>query len=150
MIAKSAIALGVAAALTLSGAATAGPIPTAIAAVKDAAPLQTTNVHWNGWGGVAAGVGLGLLGAAILAPRAYGYGGYYGYGYPAYYGPAYYGYGPAYYGRPIIAQPTMVPAGSCVIDTGVAGKKGCWSNPSATKHPNAKWRTWLAQESSGL
>jgi hypothetical protein len=107
MIAKSAIALGVAGALIVSGSATAGLLPTGTAAIKDVVPLQTTEVHWRG-GGVAAAVGLGLLGAAILAPRAYGYGGYgyggyYGYGpayYPAYYGPAYGSayYGPAYYG----------------------------------------------------
>ena len=100
MISKSAIAvLGGVITLSAVTAASAGPMPTTIAAIKQAATIQPTEVRWNG-GGIAAGVGLGLLGAALLAPQAYGYyGPSYSYG-PAYY-PAYYpSYYPAYYARP--------------------------------------------------
>ena len=61
---------------------------------------------------IGAGIAAGLIGGAIVANNAYGYGYYGGYGYaptysgygypaPAYYGgyyrPPYYGYGPTYY-----------------------------------------------------
>jgi hypothetical protein len=59
------------------------------AAIKQAVPGTVTDVRWRG-GGLAAGVGLGILGGAVIA-GAYPY----RYGYPAY---AYYG-GP-YYGGP--------------------------------------------------
>jgi len=35
----------------------AGPLPTAIAAFKDASPSVTTEVRWGGWGGGFRGVG---------------------------------------------------------------------------------------------
>jgi hypothetical protein len=67
-----------------------------------AAALASTTPSEARWGpgAVAAGVGLGLVGGAVIANSYYG-GSYYGYGYPGYYGYTYapgYAYGgPAYY-----------------------------------------------------
>ena len=50
------------------------------------------------WAG--AGIVAGLIGGAIIASTAYGYGPYYGYGYYGYpygFAPAYYGYASPYY-----------------------------------------------------
>ncbi len=102
----------------------AAPITAGSAALKDAVPSDVVDVRWrgHGWhgGGIAAGIGLGLIGGALIAGAAgpcwgCGYGPYYGYGYaPAYYGPpvvyvaprrrywrrAYWGPGPYWGGRP--------------------------------------------------
>jgi hypothetical protein len=59
-----------------------------------ATAVTPASARWNGWGGVAAGVGAGL---ALGALGAYGaYPSYYGYNDYPYYGNAY--YGNAYYG----------------------------------------------------
>jgi hypothetical protein len=100
--AKTAIAAGLAGALTMATTAPtwAAPVLSSTAAVKTADPLPTTEVrYWHhgfGPGAAIGGLALGLAGAAVAAP-------YYGYGYPGYgpgyaYGPGYYGYGPGYYG----------------------------------------------------
>ena len=92
-----AMAVVVAGATAIAGAfsASAAPVLTNTAAVKQALPGDVQNVRWGwrggwGWGGGAFVGGLvagGLIGAAISRPY-YGYPGYYGYGY---------GYG-GYYG----------------------------------------------------
>lgn len=98
--ARTAIAFGLAGALTMATAAPtlAAPVLSNTATVKTEAPLRTTEVrYWHhgfGPGAAIGGLALGLAGAALAAPY-YGY----GYGYPGYaYGPGYYGYGPGYYG----------------------------------------------------
>ena len=86
-------------AIAAACSASAAPVLTSTAAVKQALPSDVQDVRW-GWGGGAFFGGLvagGLIGAAIARP--YYYGGYgYGYGYPAYG----YGYGsyPYAYGYP--------------------------------------------------
>ena len=72
-----------------------------IAAASLAAPTKAEARCYGCWAGAA--VAAGLIGSAIVANRAYGYGyGGYGYGYGGYgygYGNGYYGgYAPAYYG----------------------------------------------------
>jgi len=109
--AKTIIAVGLVVATAIP--TWAAPVPSNTAAVKTAAPIQTTEVRYFGYRGFGPGVAIGglafgLAGAALAAPYYYGYGypGYYGYGYPGYaYGPNYYGYGypgytygPNYYG----------------------------------------------------
>ncbi|MES2602165.1 MAG: hypothetical protein V4602_15285 [Pseudomonadota bacterium] len=74
------IVLAVAAAATVAVTALAAP-----------APAEARG------GRVAAGVGLGLLGGAIIGGAIANSGGYYGPGYGYYGGPGY-GYAPAYYG----------------------------------------------------
>jgi hypothetical protein len=97
-----------------------GPVPSAAIAVKTAAPDAVQDVWWRrGGGAFVAGLAVGAIGAAVFAPRYYGY----GYG-PAYgYAPAYgyydapyayegpiasygygYGYGPIYYDRSLTRQ----------------------------------------------
>jgi len=94
-----AMAVVVAAATAITGAfsASAAPVLTSTAAVKQALPGDVQEVRWWGWGGGAFFGGLiagGLIGAAIARPY---YGGYYGY--PGYYGYGYgYGYSPYAYG----------------------------------------------------
>ena len=58
--------------------------------VSIAAPTKAQARCYGCWAGAA--VAAGLIGSAILANRAYGYGSYGGYA-PAYYGYAPYGYG---------------------------------------------------------
>ena len=101
MILNKAVAIGLAGALSLAAIAPSSAMPVNASAVKQAVPGGVTDVRWRG-GGVAAGVGLGLLGGALIAgaygPRYYGYYGYPGY---AYYPGPYYGpyWGPRrYYG----------------------------------------------------
>src|ERR1051326_8266926 len=78
-------------AITVVCSASAAPVLTNTAALKQALPSDVQGVRW-GWGGGAFFGGLlagGLIGAALAQPY------YYGYGYPAYgYG---YGYAPYYY-----------------------------------------------------
>src|SRR5689334_8482073 len=99
-----AMAIVVAGATAIAGAlpASAAPVLTNTAAVKQALPGDVQNVRWGwrggwGWGGGAVVGGLiagGLVGAALARPY-YGY----GYGYPSYYGYGYgYGYSPYAYG----------------------------------------------------
>ena len=80
---------------TLLTAVAAGSVATAMIA----APTKSEARCYGCWAGAA--IAAGVIGSAIVANRAYGYGGYGGgYGYaPAYYG-GYYGggYAPAYYG----------------------------------------------------
>jgi len=85
--ATPAIACGLAGALTIATAAptVAAPVLSNTAAVKTAAPRQTTEVryrhHGFGPGAAIGGLALGLAGAALAAPY-YGYGhDYPGYGY---------------------------------------------------------------------
>ena len=95
-----AMAVVVAGATAITGAfsASAAPVLTNTAALKQALPGDLQDVRWRGHGGGAFIGGLvmgGLLGAAFARP--YYYGGYYGY--PAYYGYGYgypYGYGYSY------------------------------------------------------
>src|SRR5262249_41097260 len=91
-----ACALGVTTPIAAAGSASAAPVLTSTAAVRQALPSDVQDVRW-GWrggaffGGLVAG---GLIGAAIARPYYGGYGYGYGYGYPAYgYG---YGYPYAY------------------------------------------------------
>lgn len=83
-------------AIAVACSASAAPVLTSTASVKQALPSDMQDVRW-GWRGGAFFGGLvtgGLIGAAIAQPYYYGYG--YGYGYPAYgYG---YGYSPYAYG----------------------------------------------------
>ena len=99
-----AMAIVVAGATAIAGAlpASAAPVLTNTAVVKQALPGDVQNVRWGwrggwGWGGGAVVGGLiagGLVGAALARPY-YGY----GYGYPSYYGYGYgYGYSPYAYG----------------------------------------------------
>jgi hypothetical protein len=82
----------------------AGPIPTAMAAVKTAVPEDVIEVRNRG-GAIFAGLALGLIGAAI-AGNGY-YGGYYpAYPYYSYPYPYSYSYSPyPYYGYPSYGYP---------------------------------------------
>lgn len=100
---KSTIALGVAGALAIAAASPswAAPVPSNTAALKSAAPTETTDVrHFRhrgvGPGLLFGGLALGLAGAALASPYYYDDGPGYGYG-PGYYdnGPGY-AYGPGY------------------------------------------------------
>ena len=91
-----ALAIGLAGttAIAVVCSASAAPVLTNTAALKQALPSDVQDVRW-GWGGGAFFGGLlvgGLIGAAIAQP-------YYGYGYPAYgYGYGFsYGSAPYYY-----------------------------------------------------
>jgi hypothetical protein len=83
-------------------ALTAITIAASIAELTVAAPTKAEAGCRGCWIGI--GIAAGLIGSAIIARNAYGYGYYGGYGYaPAYYGyypaPVYsYRYRPAYYG----------------------------------------------------
>jgi hypothetical protein len=100
-----AMAVVVAGATAIAGAvpASAAPVLTNTAAVKQALPGDVQNVRWGwrgGWGGGAFFGGLvagGLIGAAFARPYYYGYPGYYGYGYGYGYSPYAYGYSYPYY-----------------------------------------------------
>jgi len=90
----------VAGATAIAGAlpASAAPVLTNTAALKQALPGEVQDVRW--WGGGAFFGGLvagGLLGAAIARPYYYGYPSYYGYGYGYGYAPYAYGYSYPYY-----------------------------------------------------
>jgi hypothetical protein len=127
---RGALCLIPAGALVLAAvsSASAGTIPSSVAAVKSAASNTVTDVRWRGrWGGaVAAGVIGGLaLGALAATP------GYYGYGYAPYhsgygYAPTYYGYGGYVGGPPYSAyaynyyNPTQ-----CYIEGGYGRRMGC-------------------------
>jgi hypothetical protein len=74
-----AITIGATAALSHVSPSSAGPLPTAVAAVKTAVPEDVIEVR-NRAGAIFAGVALGLLGAAIVGNSYYG---------PSYYYPAY-------------------------------------------------------------
>ena len=99
-----AMAVVVAGATAIAGAfpASAAPVLTNTAAVKQALPGDVQNVRWGwrgGWGGGAFVGGLvagGLIGAAFARPY-YGYPNYYGYGYGYGYSPYAYGYSYPYY-----------------------------------------------------
>ena len=99
-----ALAIGLAGttAITVVCSASAAPVLTSTAALKQALPSDVQDVRW--WGGGAFFGGLvagGLIGAAIARPDYYGYPAYgygYGYAYPAYgYGYAPYAYSSPYY-----------------------------------------------------
>jgi hypothetical protein len=135
-----ATALGIAGALAigLTTVSTAGPLPTSIAAMKQAAPDHTTEVRWGwrgygGWGGYGPGVAFGLAagalaGAAIASP--YYYGGPY-YSRPVYAAP--YGYAPYRYGPPVYRGYYGAPYGyyggygygRCFTDEGYGRYKPC-------------------------
>ena len=95
-----AMAVVVAGATAIAGAlpASAAPVLTNTAALKQALPGDVQDVRWRGgglfFGGLLAG---GLIGAAIARPYYYGYPGYYGYGYGYGYSPYAYGYSYPYY-----------------------------------------------------
>lgn len=90
-------------AITLVCSASAAPVLTNTAALRQTLPSDVRDVRW-GWGGGAFFGGLlagGLIGAAIASPYYYSYPAY-GYGYSSYYYPYAYSY-PAYsygYGYP--------------------------------------------------
>jgi hypothetical protein len=94
-----AMAVGVAGATAIAGAlpASAAPVLTNTAALKQALPGDVQDVRWRGggffFGGLLAG---GLIGAAIARPYYYGYPAY-GYGYGYGYAPYAYGYSYPYY-----------------------------------------------------
>jgi hypothetical protein len=75
----------------------------AVATVAVTTSTQAEARYWGrgGWGWGGAGLAAGLIGGALIASSAYGYGGYGGYygGYP------YYGYGYPYYPPVIIVRP---------------------------------------------
>jgi hypothetical protein len=86
------IAVGMGVATGLSAANSwAAPVPSSTAAVEAMVPNNLTEVRYHRGGAIAAGIALGLLGAAIAPP--YYYGPYYYPPYAPYYGP-YGGYGP--------------------------------------------------------
>jgi len=95
-----AMAVVVAGATAIAGAlpASAAPVLTNTAALKQALPGDVQDVRWRGggafFGGLLAG---GLIGAAIARPYYYGYPSYYGYGYGYGYSPYAYGYSYPYY-----------------------------------------------------
>jgi hypothetical protein len=95
-----AMAVVVAGATAIAGAlpASAAPVLTNTAALKQALPGEVQDVRWRGggafFGGLIAG---GLLGAAFARPYYYGYPSYYGYGYGYGYAPYAYGYSYPYY-----------------------------------------------------
>jgi hypothetical protein len=96
-----ATAVVVAGATAIAGAfsASAAPVLTNTAALKQALPGDVQDVRWRGGGGAFFG-GLvmgGLLGAAFARPYYYGYPAYYGYGYGYGYAPYAYGYSYPYY-----------------------------------------------------
>ena len=93
-----AVALSVAAGLgaSLLAPAAAGPLPTMTAGVTQAAPDQSVDVYWRGWGpGLAFGLAAGALAGAAIAAPYYGAGRYYYLGAPA----------PYLYARPVYAAP---------------------------------------------
>jgi hypothetical protein len=94
-----AVAIGTTAAPSHVSQSNAGPIPTAMAAVKTAVPEDVIEVRNRG-GAIFAGVALGLIGAAIAGNGYYGSGYYYpAYPYPYSYSP-YPSYGYPSYGYP--------------------------------------------------
>ncbi len=103
-IRNRAIAFGLAGAFALgmSASASAGPLPTGTATVKQATTDHVTDIRWrgrgHGWGpgiGIGAGIAAGALIGSAVAARPYGYydGGYY-YDEPVYAAP--YAYEPVY------------------------------------------------------
>jgi hypothetical protein len=113
-ISKNALGIGVAGLLALSAVvpASAAPVLSNTAAVKQAADAQVTEVRWRPGAAVAVGVGAGLLAGAAIAssqPRYYS-DPYYAPGYapaPTYYGAPeveYYEPAPTYYGNPYRSQ----------------------------------------------
>jgi hypothetical protein len=98
-------AIAAIAALNGVGTAAAGPLPVNVAALKTATPNDLIDVRVRG-GAVAAGIALGLFGAAVASQYYYPYPYYYYPPYPRayypgypYYGP-YWGYRPYVYGYP--------------------------------------------------
>ncbi len=95
-----ATAVVVAGATAVAGAvpASAAPVLTSTAAVKQALPGDVQDVRWRGGGAFFGGLVVGgLLGAAFSRPYYYGYPAYYGYGYGYGYSPYAYGYSYPYY-----------------------------------------------------
>lgn len=123
------IALGLASVLALGTAASAGPIPTGTAAVKQAVSGKTTDIRWRGHGfgpGIAFGLMAGALAGAAVASHPYGPDYYYGgpvyaepYAYDApVYAPGYYGgYGYGGYGW-----------GQCYTNEGYGRHRPCDAN----------------------
>ena len=96
-----AVTIGATAALSHVSRSNAGPLPTALAAVKTAVPEDVIEVRNRG-GAIFAGLALGLIGAAIAGNSYYGS----GYYYPAYPYPYSYSYSPyPYYGYPSYGYP---------------------------------------------
>jgi hypothetical protein len=95
-LASYGIAITLTAAVTLAtiDGSAAGPLPVDTLAVKAAAPTDVVGVRYRHGGAVAAGIALGLIGAAI-ASQYYHYPPYPPYPpYAYYYGPPYWGPGP--------------------------------------------------------
>ena len=90
-ISKNVLGIGVAGLLALSAAlpASAAPVLSNTAAVKQADEAQVTQVRWRPGAAVAVGVGAGLLAGAAIASSQ-----------PRYYSDPYYAPAPAYYGSP--------------------------------------------------
>jgi hypothetical protein len=102
-----ATAVVVAGATAIAGAfsASAAPVLTNTAVLKQALPTDVQDVRWRGGGAFFGGLVVGgLLGATFARPYYYGYPAYYGYGYGYGYAPYAYGYSyPSYsygYGYP--------------------------------------------------
>jgi len=137
------VALGLACAFVLGTAvsASAGPIPTGTATVKEAAGGQYTDVRWRGRGGgigpgLAFGLAAGALAGAAIASQPYYGSGYY---YDAPVAAAPYGY----YEAPVAAVPYgyydtgyAAPAyygsgyrrGGCYTDEGYGRRRPCSAN----------------------
>ena len=103
---RKTLAVGTALAIAVTASTTVQAVPLGAMGtqIKQAVPKETTDARFRRGAAVAAGVGLGFLGAAAaLSANQYYYGGYYdsGYAYPGYYygEPEYAepGYGPTYY-----------------------------------------------------
>jgi hypothetical protein len=131
-IGRTAIALGLIGAMTAAAIpASAAPVMTNTAALKQGVASDVEQVRWRGRGGgwAAAGVGFAagaLVGSAIANSNYYGGYGYYGG--PYYNAPLASG---GYYDAPVYAAPEPVyraaPGGRCWISTGGDGRYGYWA-----------------------
>jgi hypothetical protein len=120
-----AIAAGLAGAMALTTSASAAPVTSSTAALKNAAPSDVVQVRSRGWrrAGVAAGIGFaaGTLIGAAASSHAYAYSDPYWYGHSYGYAPAYsyaYAYEPDYVyaaPAPTFVEPAPVYAGPAPI-----------------------------------
>lgn len=132
-------ALALSGALALGAAAPgfAASLPGAVASLGKIDRGALIEVRWHGHGhfhggGFAAGIGAGLVGAAIANQ--------YYYGDPYYYGPPPYAYGPppyAYGPQPVYAEPPVVYAQPPAVYAPPPGANGpvrqCWITSDGTR-----------------